>query len=39
MNKTLTLTIGTTEADVFWMDNESVKELKKLAADGLTIEF
>lgn len=39
MNKTLTLTICTTEVDVYWMDNGSVKELKKLAENGLTIEL
>lgn len=39
MNKTLTLTIGTTEVEVYWLDNDSFKELKKLAKDGLTIEL
>ena len=39
MNKTLQLKIGNTIVDVYWMDNDSVKELKKLAKDGLTIEM
>lgn len=38
-NMTLTLKIWNTLVDVLWLDNESVKELKKLAKDGLTIEF
>lgn len=39
LSKTLILTLATTEVDVYWMDNDSVKELKKLAKDGLTIEL
>jgi len=39
LSKTLILTLATTEVDVYWMDNDSVKELKKLAEDGLTIEL
>lgn len=35
----LTLKIGNTLVDVFWLDNESVKDLKKHAKDGLTIEL
>lgn len=31
LSMTLVLTIGTTEVDVYWMDNDSVKALKKLA--------
>ena len=38
-NMTLTLKIGNTLVDVFWLDNESVKELKKHAKEGLTIEL
>lgn len=38
-NMTLTLEIGNTLVDVFWLDNESVKDLKKHAKDGLTIEL
>lgn len=38
-NMTLTLIIGNTLVDVFWLDNESVKDLKKHAKDGLTIEL
>lgn len=38
-NMTLTLKIGDTLVDVFWLDNDSVKALKKLAKDGLTIEL
>lgn len=38
-NMTLTLKIGNTLVDVFWLDNESVKDLKKHAKDGLTIEL
>lgn len=38
-NMTLTLKIGNTSVDVFWLDNDSVKALKKLAKDGLTIEL
>ena len=39
MNKTLELIIDGTKADVYWLDNESVKALKELAKDGLTIEL
>ena len=39
MNKTLTLKIGNTEVDVFWLDNDSVKSLKELAKNGLTINM
>ena len=35
----LALKIGNTLVDVFWMDNDSVKALKKIAIDGLTIEL
>ena len=35
----LTLKIGNTSVDVFWLDNESVKDLKKHAKEGLTIEL
>ncbi len=38
-NMTLTLIIGNTLVDVFWLDNESVKDLKKHAKDGLTINM
>ena len=36
---TLALKIGNTLVDVFWMENDSVKALKMLAKDGLTIEL
>ena len=39
MNKTLTLKIENTEVDVFWLDNDSVKALKQLAKNGLTIDL
>ena len=39
MNKTLSLKIGDTLVDVYWLDNASVTALKKLAKDGLTIEM
>mgnify|MGYP000136308276 FL=1 len=39
MNKTLSLKINDTLVDVFWLDNDSVTALKKLAKDGLTIEM
>lgn len=39
MNKTLSLKIGDTLVDVYWLDNDSVTALKKLAKDGLTIEM
>ena len=38
-NMKLTLKIGNTLVDVFWLDNESVKDLKKHAKEGLTIEL
>ena len=38
-NMTLILKIGNTLVDVFWLDNESVKDLKKHAKEGLTIEL
>ena len=38
-NMTLTLKIGNTLVDIFWLDNESVKDLKKHVKDGLTIEL
>ena len=37
LSMTLVLTIGTTEVDVYWMNNDSFKALKKLAKDGLTL--
>lgn len=39
MNKTIELKIGNTKVEVNWLDSESVKELKKLAKDGLTINM
>ena len=39
MNKTLVLKKDNTEVDVFWADNNSVKALKELAKDGLTINM
>ena len=39
MNKELILKINNQEVDVYWLDNNSVKELKKLAKDGLTISM
>ena len=39
MNKTLTLKIENTEVDVFWLDNDSVKALKQLAKNGLSIDL
>ena len=39
MNKTLTLKIDNTEVEVFWLDNDSVKALKQLAKNGLTIDL
>ena len=39
MNKTLTLKIDNTEVDVFWLDNDSVKALKQLAKNGLSIDL
>lgn len=38
-NMTLTLKICDTLVDVFWLDNESVKDLKKHAKEGLNIEL
>lgn len=38
-NMTLTLKIGNNSVDVFWLDNESVKDLKKHVKEGLTIEL
>lgn len=37
MNKTLILKIDNKEVNVSWMDNDSVKELKKLSLNTLTI--
>ena len=39
MNKTLMLKIDNTEVEVFWLDNDSVKALKQLAKNGLTIDL
>ena len=39
INKKLSLKIGNTEVDVFWANNDSVKELKKMAKNALTIEL
>lgn len=39
MNKILSLKINDTLVDVFWLDNDSVTALKKLAKDDLTIEM
>lgn len=39
MNKTIELKIGNTIVDVNWLDNNSVKALKELAKDGLTINM
>ena len=38
-NMKLTLKIGDTLVDVSWLDNESVKDLKKHVKDGLTINY
>ena len=38
-NMTLTLKIGNTLVDVFWLDNDSVKALKQLAKNGLSINL
>lgn len=38
-NMKLTLRIDNQEVEVFWLDNLSVKALKELATDGLTIEL
>lgn len=37
--KTMILMIGSTEVTVVWEDNASVKELKKLAENGLSIQM
>ena len=37
--KSMTLKIGEREVQVSWEDNDSVEELKKLAASGLTIKM
>lgn len=39
MNKTLVFKIGSTEVDVYWLSNNSIKGLKKLVKDGLTISM
>ena len=39
MNKTLELKIDNIVVEVFWLDNDSVKALKELAKDGLTLEL
>ncbi len=39
MNKTIELKINNTIVNVYWIDNESVKELKKLASNGLTLNL
>lgn len=39
MNKGLILKIDNQVIDVAWLDNDSVKELKELAKDGLTINM
>ena len=39
MNKTIELKIGNTIVDVNWLDNDSVKALKELVKDGLTINM
>ena len=39
MNKTIELKIGDTLVDVNWLDNDSVKALKELVKDGLTINM
>ena len=39
MNKTIEIKIGNTKVDVNWLDNDSVKALKELAKDGLTISM
>ncbi len=38
-NKAIELKIGNTIVDVNWLDNDSVKALKELAKDGLTINM
>ena len=39
MNKTIELKIGNTKVDVNWLDNDSVKALKELVKNGLTINM
>lgn len=39
MDKTIELKIGNTVVDVNWLDSESVKALKELVKDGLTISM
>lgn len=39
MNKKIEFKINNTIVNVYWMDNESVKELKKLASNGLTLNL
>ena len=39
MNKTIELKIGNTKVEVNWLDNDSIKALKELAKDGLTINM
>lgn len=39
MNKELTLQIDNQKVDVNWLDNNSVRELKKLTKDGVTIRM
>ena len=39
MNKTIVFKIGNTKVDVYWLNNDSVKGLKKIAKDGLTINM
>ncbi len=39
MNKTIELKIDDTVAEVYWLDNDSVKALKEHAKDGLTISM
>ena len=39
MSKTIELKIGNTIVDVNWLDNDSVKSLKELVKDGLTINM
>ena len=39
MNKTIELKIDSQIVDVYWADNDSVKALKELAKDGLTINM
>lgn len=38
-NMKLTLKIDNQEVEVYWLDNDSVKTLKQLAKNGLTIEL